>query len=159
MTGGKKVVGRKRHLLVDSTGLLLKVLVTTAALGDGAGARALLKGGKRLFPSLKLIWADRAYAGLVAWAKRWWGWAVQLLKRPPGSKGFVVIARRWVVERTFGWLMQYRRLWRDSESLTGVSETMVRVAMIHVMARRVFPTRRKGLRRRKRRSTKRSTKT
>ena len=133
------MVGRKRHVLVDTTGLLLAVLVTAANVSDLAGAKALLKGGKRRFPGLKRVWADSAYAGLVAWAKRFWGWAVELKRRPAGATGFVVIPRRWVVERTFGWLSQYRRLWRDSEALTPVSETMVRVAMLHLMARRVFP--------------------
>jgi len=136
-------------VLVDSLGLLLAVLVTSAAVSDLAGAKALLKGGKKRFPSLKLVWADSAYAGLVAWAQRFWQWTVQLMKRPPGSKGFVVIARRWVVERTFGWLMQYRRLWRDSETLPRGSEAMMTVAMIHLMARRVFPTKRTRKRRRK----------
>jgi transposase len=130
---------------------VLAVLVTAASVSDLAGAKALLKGGKRRFPSLRLVWADSAYAGLVAWAKRYWGWAVQLMKRPPGAKGFVVIARRWVVERTFGWLMQYRRLWRDSEALPRVSETMITVAMIHRMARCVFPAKGTGKRRRKKR--------
>ena len=133
------MVGRKRHLLVDSTGLLLAVLVTAADLSDLAGIKALLKGGKKRFPSLRLVWADRAYAGLVAWAARWWGWTVELMKRPAGAVGFVLVPRRWVVERTFAWLARYRRLWRDSEVLTSVSETMVTVAMIHLMARRVFP--------------------
>jgi putative transposase len=133
------VVGRKRHVLVDSTGLLLAVLVTSAKVSDLAGAKALLKGGKKRFPALRLVWADSAYAGLVAWAKRFWGWAVEVKKRPPGATGFVVIPRRWVVERTFGWVSQYRRLWRDGEALTPVSETMVKVAMLHLMARRVLP--------------------
>lgn len=133
------MVGRKRHVLVDTTGLLLAVLVTAANVSDLAGAKALLRGGKRRFPGLRLVWADSAYAGLVAWAKRFWGWAVELKRRPPGATGFVVIPRRWVVERTFGWLSQYRRLWRDSEALTPVSETMVTVAMLHLMARRALP--------------------
>jgi len=126
------------------------VPVTSAAVSDRAGAEALLKGGKRRFPSLALVWADRAYAGLVAWAKRYWGWTVQLMKRPPGATGFVVIPRRRVVERTFGWLTQDRRLGRDSEALPRVSETMITVAMIHRMARSVFPTATKRNRRRRR---------
>jgi transposase len=121
-------------------GLVLMVLVTAADVSDLAGAKQLLKGGRRLFPKLQLIWADSAYAGLVAWASRFWGWTIQLLKRPAGVIGFVVIPRRWVVERTFGWLMGYRRLWRDSEALTPVSETMITIAMIHLMARRVSKT-------------------
>jgi transposase len=121
-------------------GLLLLVLVTAADVSDLAGAKQLLKGSRRLFPKLRLIWADSAYAGLVAWALRFWDRTVQLLKRPAGAIGFVVVPRRWVVERTFGWWMQYRRLWRDSEALTSVSETMITVAMIHLMARRVSKT-------------------
>ena len=113
--------------------------MTAADLSDLAGVKALLKGSKKRFPALQLVWADRAYAGLVAWAARWWGWTVELMKRPAGAVGFVLVPRRWVVERTFAWLTRYRRLWRDSEVLTSVSETMVTVAMIHLMARRVFP--------------------
>jgi transposase len=126
-------------VLVDSTGLLLAVLVTAANVSDLAGAKKLLKGGNRRFPKLALVWADTAYAGLIAWAKRFWNWVIELKKRPPGATGFVVIPRRWVVERTFGWLTRYRRLWRDSEVLPSVSETMIKVAMIHLMSRRVFP--------------------
>lgn len=127
------------------------MLVTSAKVSDLAGARALLKGGRRRFPALRLVWADRAYAGLVAWAARYWKWAVELMKRPAGAKGFVVVPRRWVVERTFGWLMQYRRLWRDGEALPAVSEAMIVVAMIHLMARRAFPTKPTRKRRRKKR--------
>jgi transposase len=123
--------------------LLLAVLVTAANVSDLAGAKQLLKGGKRRFPKLARVWADSAYAGLVAWAKRFWNWAVELKKRPAGASGFVVIPRRWVVERTFGWLTRYRRLWRDSEVLPSVSETMIKVAMIHLMARRVFPAKKR----------------
>jgi putative transposase len=122
--------------------LLLAVLVTAADVSDLAGARRLLRGARRRFPSVRLLWADAAYAGLVRWAARWWGWAVELLRRPRGTRGWVLLPRRWVVERTFAWLMRYRRLWRDSEALTPVSETMITVAMIHLMARRVFPSRR-----------------
>ena len=121
-------------------GLLLAVLVTAADVSDLAGAKELLKGQRRRFPQLQLIWADSAYAGLVAWAARFWDWTVQLMKRPAGAVGFVIVPRRWVVERTFGWLMQYRRLWRDSEALIPVSQTMITIAMIHLMARRVCKT-------------------
>jgi transposase len=124
-------------VLVDSMGLVLMVLVTAADVSDLAGAKQLLKGSSQLFPSLRLVWADSAYAGLIKWALRFWNWTVQLMKRPAGAIGFVVVPRRWVVERTFGWFMTYRRLWRDSEVLTPVSETMILVAMIHLMARRV----------------------
>src|SRR5262249_16129181 len=107
-----------------------------AATRAGPGApRGAAQRGR---PAARRVGGEWGEGGVVAGARRFWGWAVELRKRPQGAKGFVVIPRRWVVERTFAWLMRYRRLWRDSEELTSVSETMITVAMIHLMARRVF---------------------
>ncbi len=132
---GKKVKGRKRHLAVDTLGLLLAVVVHSAALQDRAGAKlvlaALAAGG---FPRLRLVWADGGYRGkLVAWVREHCGWLLQIVKRNDDVKGFQVLPRRWVVERTFAWLGRYRRLSKDYEYLTASSEAMIYVAMIHLM--------------------------
>ncbi len=132
---GKKVKGRKRHLAVDTLGLLLAVVVHSAALQDRAGAKlvlaALAAGG---FPRLRLLWADGGYRGkLVAWVWEHCGWLLQIVKRNDDVKGFQVLARRWVVERTFAWLGRYRRLSKDYEYLTASSEAMITIAMIHLM--------------------------
>jgi putative transposase len=98
-----------------------------------------LETAKALFPSLRLVWTDGGYArALIDWVTAACGWVLQTVLRPVGVKGFVVLPRRWVVERTFAWLSRYRRLSRDYEYLTAVSETMIVVAMIHFMARRTL---------------------
>jgi putative transposase len=136
-TRGKKIAGRKRHLLVDTLGLLLVVVVHAAGIQDRDGARLVLEQAKSRFPTLQLIWADGGYAGqLIAWVQETCGWILQTILRPVGLQGFVVLPRRWVVERTFAWLTSYRRLAKDYEYRTDVSQTMVLVAMIHLMARR-----------------------
>jgi putative transposase len=138
-TPGKKIAGRKRHILVDTIGLLLTAVVHAADVQDRDGARLVLNRAKAEFPSLQLIWADGGYAGaLIDWVKTTCGWVLQTVLRPVGVKGFIVLPRRWVVERTFAWLSRYRRLSKDYEYLTTVSETMILVAMIHIMARRTL---------------------
>jgi transposase len=123
-------------MLVDVLGLLLAVVVTPASVQDRDGAQAVLLAGRGRFPRLRLVWADGGYAGeFLAWAKRWCGWLVTTVLKPVGQKGFAVLPRRWVVERTFGWLMKYRRLVRDYETEPEMSETMIRAAMIHRMLR------------------------
>ena len=135
---GKKVNGRKRHLLVDTLGLLLTVVVHVASLQDRDGAKLVLEKIRGRFPRLQLIWADGAYAGqLVDWVKRVCGLVLEIVKRPAGVKGFQVLPRRWVVERTLGWLERYRRLSKDYEVLPESSEAMVYIAMIHLMVRRL----------------------
>jgi putative transposase len=139
---GKKVNGRKRHLLVDTLGLLLAVVVHPADIQDRDGAKLVLAkvGGRR--PRLQLIWADGGYAGqLVDWVRKQCGWLLQTVLRPVGVKGFVLLPRRWVVERTFAWLGRYRRLSKDYERLTATSETMIHIAMIHRMSRQLLPPR------------------
>ena len=135
---GKQVTGRKRHLVVDALGLVLAVVVHSAALQDRDGAKLVLdKVGPR-FARLRLLWADGGYAGtLVAWARERWGWLLAIVKRPDDARGFAVLPRRWVVERTFAWLDRYRRLSKDYEYLTDTAETMVDVAMIHLMVVRL----------------------
>jgi putative transposase len=121
-------------------GMVLMVVVHAASMQDRDGAKLVLKKSKRLYPDLRLIWADGGYAGvLISWVQQVCGWVLQTVLRPVGIKGFIVLPRRWVVERTFAWLGNYRRLSKDYEYLTSVSETMITIAMIHLMARRVLP--------------------
>lgn len=135
---GKKVNGRKRHILVDTLGLLLMVVVHVASLQDRDGAKLVLEKIRGRFPRLQLIWADGAYAGkLVDWVKRVCHLVLEIVKRPAGVKGFQVLPRRWVAERTLGWLGRYRRLSKDYEALPESSEAMIYIAMIHLMVRRL----------------------
>jgi len=135
---GKKINGRKRHLLVDTMGLVLVVVVHTANIQDRDGARLLLAKAKGLFPRLQRIWADGGYAGkLIGWLQETCGWVLEIIKRNDTVKGFKLLPRRWVVERTFGWLGRYRRLSKDYECLPGSSEAMVYWAMTRLMVRRL----------------------
>lgn len=135
---GKKIKGRKRHLLVDTMGLVLLVVVHAACIQDRDGAKLLLEKARHLFPRLALLWADGGYAGkLVEWVQATCGWMLQIVKRSDSLKGFVLLPRRWVVERTFGWLGRHRRLSKDYERLSESSEAMIYWAMIRMMVRRV----------------------
>jgi putative transposase len=135
---GKKVKGRKRHILVDAMGLLLMVVVHAANIQDRDGAKQVLGKAKSLFPRLRLVWADGGYRGkLVDWVQQVCGWVLEIVKRDKGVKGFQVLPRRWVVERTFGWFGRYRRLSKDYEGLTETSEAMIYATMVHVMVRRL----------------------
>jgi putative transposase len=135
---GKKIKGRKRHLVVDTLGLVLAVVVHSAGIQDRDGAKLALQQVLNAFPRLRLIWADGGYAGqLIAWVAAFGGWVLEIVKRSDDVKGFVVLPRRWVVERTFGWLMKFRRLCKDYEETTKSSEAWIRLAMIHIMARRL----------------------
>ena len=130
--------GRKRHLLVDTLGLLLTVVVHAANLQDRDGAKLVLERVRSKCPRLQLIWADGGYAGqLVDWVKAICRWTLEIVKRPDDVQGFVVLPRRWVVERTFAWLGKYRRLSKDYEALTDTSEAMIQAAMVHLMIRRL----------------------
>ena len=143
----KKVKGRKRHILVDTIGLLLIVVVHTANIQDRDGAKLVLEQIKDSFPRLKLIWADAGYSGqLVDWVKEVCSWMLVIVKRSDDIKGFQVLPRRWVVERTFGWLGRYRRLSKDYEGLTESSQAFIYAAMIHIMVRKMG--RKKGSRKR-----------
>jgi putative transposase len=136
----KHVTGRKRHILVDVMGLLLVVLVHKADIQERAGAklllqRAVMKGVARLC----LIWADGGYHGVAfkEWVWTLAGWIFEVVERPEGVKGFTVLPRRWVVERTFGWLGRSRRLSKDYEQLTETSEAMIYAAMSRLMLKRL----------------------
>jgi putative transposase len=134
------VTGRKRHIVVDTLGLLLTVVVHPANIQDRDGAKLVLEKTRGRFPRLKLIWADGGYAGkLIDWVQQTCGWVLEIVKRNADLKGFHVLPRRWVVERTFGWLGRYRRLSKDYEELTQSSEAMIQLAMIHLMIRRLHP--------------------
>jgi putative transposase len=132
-------------VVVDTLGMILAVVVHSAAVQDRDGALAVLAKllPHGLFPRLELIWADGGYAGrLVRLLDRWrrsLGWALQIVKRTDDLKGFVVLPKRWIVERTFGWLGRYRRLSKDYEEQTRNSETMIRLAMINLMLHRLAP--------------------
>jgi len=135
------VKGRKRHIVVDTIGLLLAVVVHAADIQDRDGAKLVLSKLVGRFPRLRLIWADAAYAGeLVEWARAVGDWLLEIVKRPKASHRFEVLPRRWVVERTLGWLGRNRRLSKDYEELTESSEAWVHVAMIHLMLKRLRPT-------------------
>jgi putative transposase len=143
---GKKVTGRKRHVLVDSLGLLLVAVVTAASVSDPVGAEdvlALLPLDR--LPRLKRIWADAAYAAhRVAEAVAFWGrYALEVVRRPDGVTGWVLLPKRWVVERTFAWLGRYRVLSKEYERGTESSETNLYLAMTHLMLQRLCPRPRK----------------
>jgi putative transposase len=134
---GKHVKGRKRHLLVDTLGLILKVLVTPANVQDWDGARELLEIAQVLLERLRHLWADSAYRAVVAWAERQLGWSIEIVTKLAGTKGFQVQHRRWVVERTFAWLGKFRRLSKDYESQTDTSEAWIYAAMTSILVRRL----------------------
>lgn len=135
---GKNVNGRKRHILVDTLGLLLCVVVTSAALSDAAGARLLLARLCGAGKKLRRIWVDGTYRGrLLDWVETQFWFVLQPVLRSDDRKGFVVLPRRWVVERTFAWLTHCRRLSKDYEVLPASSEAMIYLAMTRLMLRRL----------------------
>jgi putative transposase len=137
---GKQVKGRKRHLLVDTLGLVMAVGVTAASCSDPAGARLLLRRLGGACKKLRVVWVDGAYRGqLLAWVLTHFWFRVQPVLRSDSQKGFVVLPRRWIVERTWAWLNQYRRLSKDYEVLPASSEAMIYSAMIRLMLRRLAP--------------------
>jgi len=134
----KKVNGRKRHLAVDTLGLLLIVLVTAASVQDRDAGYRLLTSLRQRFSTVVLVWADAAYAGrLVIWATAVLRLTLQIVKRSTDVAGFVVQPRRWVAERTLAWLFTHRRLVHDWERLPATHETMVYIAMIMLMSKRL----------------------
>ena len=116
------------------------MVVHPANIQDRDGAKLVLEKARGKFPRLSLVWADGGYAGaLIGWVAAVCGWMLQTILRPVGVKGFVLLPRRWVVERTLAWLARYRRLSKDYEYLPATSEVMTTIAMIHLMARRSIP--------------------
>ena len=142
----KKVKGRKRHVAVDTQGLLLGVAVQVASLQDADGAGDLLRRVKPLYCWLRVVFADSAYNRVAALLACFLlGLTLIIVPRIAGTTGFVVIPRRWVVERTLGWLGRWRRLSKDYERLPEVSEAMVTLAMIRLMLHRLAHPNRKRL--------------
>jgi putative transposase len=137
----KRCTGRKRHILVDTLGLLLSVYVTAASVTDPGAAKVLLSClFNQFFQSfrLKRIWADAGYQGsLVLWVNQTLGWCLDIVKRPRQASGFVLLPKRWIVERTFAWLTRHRRLSRDFEKLPETSEAFIYLAMIRIMLKRL----------------------
>jgi putative transposase len=155
--GGKKLSGRKRHILVDTLGLLLKVVVHRADIQDREGVPLLLEPVQGQFPRMEKVWVDNGYTGTGRiWIKEHMGWEVEVVSHPrrprgmwvfPGEeidyslferpKGFRHLPRRWVVERTLAWIGRYRRMSKDYEYLTSSSEAMVYLTMLRLMLRRL----------------------
>jgi putative transposase len=155
--GGKKVNGRKRHLLVDTQGLIIRAVVHPANIADRDGAKLLLAPRQGPLPRLRHIWADSAYSGkarewvestlgcTVEIVKHWWTgvrwvWVGPGQERPTIPSGFHVLPRRWVVERTFAWLLMYRRLSKDYEERPETSEALIYLAMSRLMVKRLAHT-------------------
>lgn len=139
----KRVKGRKRHLMVDTEGLPVAVVVTDASANDKRGARLLLAAVEHVLPRLKKLWADGAYeSGPLSEEARDRGIDLEVVKRSEEDKaaGFVVVPRRWVVERTFAWLLRCRRLCRDFERLARTVESLIYVAMTRLLLNRLAPT-------------------
>ncbi|MFI5987908.1 IS5 family transposase [Streptomyces sp. NPDC051555] len=136
--GGKKINGRRRHVVTDTLGLLLVVLVTAGGITDRQAAHLVLPGLRARFRKITLVWADGGYRGrLVTWAKEKLQLTLEIVKRSDDMSGFVVLPRRWVVERTLGWLMRSRRLVRDFETLPASSETFIYFSLAMLMSRRL----------------------
>jgi transposase len=136
--GGKKINGRKRHIAVDTMGLLLVVMVTAASLQDRPASRLLLSRLRSVHSNIRKIWADGGYSGtLIEWAKTTLNITVDIVKKIAGQTTFIVLPRRWVVERTFSWITQARRNVRDYERKPAHSEAFINWSMITLMTRRL----------------------
>lgn len=135
----KKITGRKRHLAVDTLGLLLAVVVHGADWQDQDGAKWVLERIGEQFKRIKVVFGDIAYGrnDLPTWVQHTFGWILQTILRPVGVKGFVVLPKRWIVERTLAWLARYRRHSKDYEKTTASSEAMTYIAMIALMSKRL----------------------
>jgi putative transposase len=144
--GGKKITGRKRHIAVDTLGMLLAVVVTSAAIDDAKAAPDVLAQlHQRDYPRLEVVWADNKYHNyaLYDWKEKHEEllWRLEIVSRPIGAKGFVLLHKRWVVERTIAWLGRARRLSKDYERRTDSSECMVRLRAVQVLLNRSAPKR------------------
>jgi len=138
--GGKKINGRKRHILVDTLGLVMAVVVTTDCVQDRDGLKKLLRTFGVHRKKLRKIWVDGGYRGkVIEWVKERFCYHLEVVLRSDDVKGFIVLPKRWIVERTFAWLGNHRRLSKDYERYPKTSETMIQIAMIRLMLRRLQP--------------------
>jgi len=140
--GAKKINGRKRHIAVDTLGMLMVVVVHSAGLQDYESGHFVLHQIRETYWRLQVVFADSAYnrCGLPAWARKTCRVILQTALRPVQAKGFVVLPKRWIVERTFAWINRHRRLSKDYERLTENSETALYIAMIDLMSKRLAIT-------------------
>lgn len=136
---GKKVNGRKRHIVVDTLGFLMAIVVTSAAVQDRDGAMILLKRLDGSAKKMRKIWVDGGYRGiLLEWVKLNFRFCLEVILRISEQKGFVILPKRWVVERTFAWLNNNRRMSKDYERYCQTSETFVYIAMTRLMLNRLY---------------------
>lgn len=134
----KPVKGRKRHLIVDTLGLLILVMVTAASAQDSDAGQEMLIDVKAKTSRLKKVYADQGYKQwLVDWVAAWQKFILELVTKPPEQRGFQVHPKRWIVERGFAWFGNYRRLSKDYERVVASSEGMIRIASMHLMARKL----------------------
>ena len=137
--GNKRVSGRKRHVMTDTLGLLMGVVVHNANIGEREGAKMLFDKVRGKYPDLKKILADQGYTGIdfARWVVIHFGWMVEIVTKVLGVAGFNVLPKRWIVERTFGWFNFQRRLAKDYEFLPACSEAMIRLSMIRIMLNKI----------------------
>ena len=136
--GGKKIKGRKRHIAVDVLGLLISIVIHSAAITDRDGAKFVIEHALKTYPTIQIFWADGGYTGkLIDWVLSTWQRILEIIKRPRGK--FKIVQWRWIVERTFGWLSRYRRLSKDYERYPKHSGAWAKVAMINLMIHRLQP--------------------
>lgn len=140
LMGEKKVKGRKRQLLVDTQGFLLGVQVHEADLHDSDSGRLLLRHLLPAFPSIRYLWADSHYSGLKQWLHQQFDITLEIVRKLTEQKGFVVLPRRWVVERSFGWLGRSRRLSKDYEHHPRSSVAFIHISSIHLLLKRLHPS-------------------
>ena len=132
--------GRKRHIVVDTLGLIHGLKVHAGDIQDRDGAKLVLEPLIGTLPRFERLWGDGGYAGqLVGWVRERTGWDLEIVKRTDDMRGFVLLPKRWVVERTFAWQGRYRRHSRDYERRTDSSESMIRISSLHLMLRRLAP--------------------
>ena len=130
--------GRKRHVVVDTLGLIHAVVVHAANVQDRDGAKLVLAEARAQHPAPAVVWADAGYGGqLEEWVAETCGWRLEIVRKDPAQRGFQVLPKRWIVERTFAWLGRWRRLSKDYEATVASSRAFLQVAMIALMLRRL----------------------